>query len=77
MLILRMGFLGSTKNIINFDCRYRGFINAINDSNFKEEDKILVEPTLDGAYKEMKEFLLDCRGDLPTALFALNDIMAF
>lgn len=74
----RIGFLGSTKNISNFDCRYRGFISAINDSslNFKEEDKILVEPTLDGSYKDMKEFLLNRREDLPTALFALNDIMA-
>lgn len=74
----RLGFLGSTKNISNFECRYRGFINAINDSNlrFREDDKILIEPTLDGAYRDMKEFLSNHKRDLPTALFALNDIMA-
>jgi len=74
----RIGFLGSTKSISNFECRYRGFINSINDSNlnFRDDDKILVEPTLDGAYRDMKEFLLNRKGDLPTALFALNDIMA-
>jgi LacI family purine nucleotide synthesis repressor len=74
----RIGFLGSTKNISNFEYRYRGFIRAINESNlsFSEDDKILVEPTLDGAYRDMKEFLSNHKGNLPTALFALNDIMA-
>jgi len=74
----RIGFLGSSKNINNFEYRYRGFIKAINDFklSFREENKILVEPTLDGAYRDMKNFLLHYKGDLPTALFALNDIIA-
>lgn len=75
---IRIGLLASSKNIKNFTYRCVGFLKAINDSNlnFREEDRILVEPTLDGAYRDMKEFLLNFKGNLPTAIFALNDIIA-
>lgn len=38
----RIGFLGSSKNINNFEERYIGFIKAINalNLNFREDDKI-------------------------------------
>lgn len=74
----RIGFLGSSKNINNFEERYIGFIKAINDSklNFREDDKILVEPSLDRAYRDIKEFLSNRKESLPTAIFAINDIIA-
>lgn len=74
----RIGFLGSSVNIRNFEERYNGFKKAINDSKlvFDENDTILVEPTLDGAYKDMKKYLLGNKDKLPTAFFALNDIIA-
>ncbi len=74
----RIGILGSSIDISNFEYRCRGFMNAIDDFNldFNEDDKILVEPTLDGAYRDMKQYLLNHKGKLPTAFFALNDIIA-
>lgn len=75
----KIGVLGSSINISNFEYRYKGFEKAINEANliFAEEDNILLEPTLDGAYRDMKEYLEHNNGrELPTALFALNDIIA-
>jgi len=74
----RLGILGSSRNINNFEYRCIGFIKAIHDFNlnFNEEDKILLESTLDGSYRDMKEYLLKNDRKLPTAFFALNDIIA-
>ncbi len=74
----RIGILGSLINITNFEYRCKGFMKAIDDFNltFNEDDKILVEPTLDGSYRDMKQYLLNHKGKLPTAFFALNDIIA-
>lgn len=75
----KIGVLGSSINISNFEYRYKGFEKAINEANliFAEEDNILLEPTLDGAYRDMKKYLDHNKGrKLPTALFALNDIIA-
>lgn len=74
----RLGILGSSRNINNFEYRCTGFIKAIHDFNlnFNEEDKILLESTLDGSYRDMKEYLLKNDRKLPTAFFALNDIIA-
>lgn len=75
----RIGILGSSVNISNFECRNKGFKKAIEEAGleFRENDEILVEPTLDGSYKDMKEYLKKNKGrELPTALFAFNDIIA-
>lgn len=75
----RIGILGSSIDINNFQYRYKGVQKALNESNiiFREEDKILLEPTLDGAYRDMREYLKQNKEKiLPTALFALNDIIA-
>ncbi|OOM77355.1 LacI family DNA-binding transcriptional regulator [Clostridium sp. BL-8] len=75
----RIGMVGSSVNISNFEYRYKGFRKAIEESGlkFKQEDEILVEPTLEGAYRDMKKYLEENKGkELPTALFAFNDIIA-
>lgn len=75
----RIGILGSSININNFEYRYKGVKKAIEEAGLvlRREDEILIEPTLDGAYKEMKEYLEKNRGkEFPTALFAFNDIIA-
>lgn len=75
----RIGMLGSSIDINNFKHRRIGFEKAINEAGMtlKNEDSIFLEPTLDGAYKDMKEYLeQNNKKDLPTALFAFNDIIA-
>lgn len=75
----RIGMLGSSINISNFQYRNKGFKKAIEEAGleFREDDEILVEPTLDGSYQDMKEYLKKNKGkQLPTALFAFNDIIA-
>ncbi|GFZ32112.1 LacI family transcriptional regulator [Clostridium zeae] len=74
----RIGILGSSVNISNFDSRYKGVEKALDEASLmlKEEDRIMLEPTLDGAYKDMKKYLESNKKDLPTALFAFNDIIA-
>lgn len=75
----RIGMLGSSINISNFEYRYKGFKKAIEESGLtlRQDDEILIEPTLDGSYKDMKEYLERNKGkELPTALFAFNDIIA-
>lgn len=75
----RIGMLGSCVNISNFDYRYKGFKKAIEESGLtvRQEDEILIEPTLDGSYRDVKKYLEQNQGkELPTALFAFNDIMA-
>lgn len=75
----RIGILGSSISISNFEYRYKGFKKAIEESGLelRKEDEILIEPTIDGSYKDMKEYLERNNGkELPTALFAFNDIIA-
>jgi LacI family transcriptional regulator len=75
----RIGLLGSSVSISNFEHRYKGFKRAIKDAELycDKKDEIWIEPTLDGAYNDMRKFLEvhSCK-DLPTALFAFNDIIA-
>jgi len=74
----KIGCLESSKNINNFTCRVGGFREALRDAGLKNlrQYRVLLEPTLEGAYRDMKEYLdrEDC--DLPTSFFALNDIIA-
>ncbi len=74
----RIGFLGSSISINNFKYRFNGFIKAIKDFKlcFQEEDRVLVEPTLEGAYRDMKNYLSLHKNNLPTAFFALDDVIA-
>ena len=74
----RIGFLGSSISTNNFEYRFTGFMKAIKDCRLclKEEDKVLVEPTLDGSYRDMKSYLSTNKNNLPTAFFALDDVIA-
>lgn len=75
----RIGMLGSSIDINNFKYRKIGFEKAINEAEitFKNENNILLEPTLDGAYQDMKKYLEQNKEkDFPTAFFAFNDIIA-
>jgi len=76
-----IGLINSSKHINNFGERKIGFLQALYDSNlgFFPENEALVEPSLDGSYKDMKVYLqalIDDRGELPTAYFAVNDNVA-
>ncbi|URZ06628.1 LacI family DNA-binding transcriptional regulator [Clostridium felsineum] len=75
----RIGMMGSSIDINNFKHRKMGFEKAINESGIllKKEDNILLEPTLNGSYLDMKKYLeVHNKKDLPTAFFAFNDIIA-
>lgn len=74
-----IGCLGSTIYINNFNQRYEGYKRAIIESklSINYDYEVVLEPTLDGAYKDMKELLNNKEFKLPTAYFALNDIIAF
>lgn len=73
----KIGYLGSSQSINNFAHRAEGFNKAILDFNIEDSEqyKFLLEPTVDGAYKDMKE-IITSKKKLPTALFAFNDIIA-
>lgn len=74
-----IGCLGSSKDINNFKYRYEGFKEALTEANLSIDKKyeLLLEPTLEGAYRDMKEILNSGAVKLPTAYFAFNDIIAF
>lgn len=73
----KIGYLGSSRSINNFIHRAEGFNKAISDLNIEDNEKykFLLEPTVDGSYKDMKEIIYS-KKELPTALFAFNDIIA-
>ncbi|ADQ03920.1 transcriptional regulator, LacI family [Caldicellulosiruptor owensensis OL] len=73
-----IGYLDSSVWIKNFEERKEGYEKAILQSGlvFKKEFILSLEPTLDGAYKDMKE-ILGNGTELPTAFVAANDIIAF
>lgn len=75
---VEIGCLGSSKPINNFNFRYDGFIHALEEVNIKinKEYELLLEPTLEGAYKDMKDILEKGKAKIPTAYFAFNDIIA-
>jgi len=75
---VEIGCLGSSKDINNFRYRHEGFKGALIDANLSIncEYELLLEPTLEGAYRDMKEILAGKAFRLPTAYFAVNDIIA-
>lgn len=75
---VEIGCLGSSKAINNFNYRYEGFKEAMVEADLGVNNgyELLLEPTLEGAYRDMKEILENKSLKLPTAYFALNDIIA-
>jgi DNA-binding LacI/PurR family transcriptional regulator len=75
-----IGILDSSIDINNFYYRRVGFSEALRDNNLDNNNnkcRFLLEPTLEGSYRDMKALLLREELKLPTAFFALNDIIAF
>jgi DNA-binding LacI/PurR family transcriptional regulator len=74
----KIGFLGSTIPIFNFGQRQKGFSEALYEFNIPEnkEYQYFLQPTLEGAYNDMKVILNDKTRIMPTAFFAFNDNIA-
>ena len=72
-----IGYLHSSADIYNFEQRYIGFKAALqqNGLEFKPDNVINLEPTLEGSHRDMKKYVRENR-KLPKALFADNDILA-
>ena len=71
----RIGFLDSSLSFNNMRDRYAGFEQALNESGLKPFSRVGLEPTIEGANRDMKAYL-DTSPALPTAFFAGNDIIA-
>jgi len=75
---INIGYLHSSVWINNFDQRMAGFKKAINAKGLKLNENFIfcLESTVDGSHKNMLK-ILENKPQLPTALFADNDIIAF
>ena len=73
-----IGLLGSNIEIKNFKYRFEGYKKTLETFNleFNESNNIYVDPTIEGSYNDFKAYLEKNRNNLPTAFFALNDIIA-
>ncbi len=74
----RAGLITSSIIFNNMLDRNRGFKSALKARGvaLRGEDVAVVEPTMDGAYRDMLTWLDAREGPLPTGFFAVNDIMA-
>lgn len=74
-----IGYLQSSIYINNFNYRKQGFLGALAESNIEPDERLWfkLEPTLNGAYRDMRRLLSRGIDRLPTAVFADNDIIAF
>ena len=73
----RIGFLASALDTTNFSARLQGFREAMArfDLPFDESMLYLLSPLLSGARDDMAALLAE-RGEPPTALFSVADILA-
>ena len=73
-----IGYLKSSADIKNFYYRYHGYQRAMQDMLLlvQPEHTVLLEPSTEGAYKDMLEYM-KASPKLPTAFLADNDIIAF
>jgi LacI family transcriptional regulator len=72
-----IGFLGSSRRFENMSQREAGYRAALQQAGLDtpENGLVYVEPTMEGAYRDMSALLQDGRA-LPAAFFAGNDIIA-
>lgn len=75
---LHMGFIGSSISFNNMLDRLTGFSETLEEQGIplRPEDRFLIEPTMEGGYRDMMALLASRNTPLPTAFFAANDIMA-
>lgn len=71
----RIGYLCSNVEISNFLERRNGFYDSIRELGMQMCSRLLLTPTLRGAYTDAKEQLKN-EEDLPSAFFADNDTIA-
>jgi LacI family transcriptional regulator len=73
----QIGYCGSSVMINNFLERSQAFYQTMRQLNVPVQERHIfrVQPTIDGAYQDMLARLSDSL-DLPTALFADNDLIA-
>ncbi|MCL2323671.1 MAG: substrate-binding domain-containing protein, partial [Oscillospiraceae bacterium] len=74
----KIGYLMSSYPIKNFNERYEGYLKALNERDLKANPDFIIKlaPSMEGAYEDMIKYLKDAH-ELPTALFADNDLIAF
>ena len=53
----RIGYMQSSVPIRNFDERYFSFVQTLAEAGLKPADVIKLEPNMEGAYKDMKQWL--------------------
>ncbi|MCR4843198.1 MAG: LacI family DNA-binding transcriptional regulator, partial [Eubacterium sp.] len=72
-----IGYLGGTFRIRAFRSRKRGYVEAMEKAKLpvRPEYEVLLMPTIDGAYRDMKAYL-EGKPKLPTAYIADNDMVA-
>jgi len=73
----RIGYLKSNTSIMNFTYREYGYRRAMHtrDLEINPGYTVLLAPSMDGSYRDMKEYLAE-HPDLPTAFVADNDNIA-
>lgn len=77
-----IGIINSSHQINNFRERKSGYLRALEDHYIpvRTENEALVEPSLEGSYRDMLLYLkafIEEKEALPTAFFAVNDNIAF
>ena len=72
-----IGYIHSSAYLHNFEQRFQGFKAALaeNGLEFDEDNVIPLEPTIEGAYRDMKKYLEEGNKP-PKAIFSDNDILA-
>ena len=73
-----MGFISSNPIFNNVIFRMNGFRDRLLYENIElsDENIFMVEPTIEGSYRDMKAILETRAEPMPTAIFAMNDIVA-
>ncbi len=74
----QIGYLRGKFRIKAFTSRFTGYTRALTKNNLALDNKNIftVSTTMDGAYRDMKEYLKK-KPKLPTAFFADDDMIAF
>lgn len=72
----RIGHVTSKIRVNNIEDRKEGFFRALGSLGLQESQVWEVTPSIEGAYQDMKAMLAENKRDMPTAIFAANDLMA-
>lgn len=75
----KIGFLRSNTEVQNFRLREKAFKEVLDYFKISKENQFIytVESTFNGAYQDVLKILENKNTDLPTAIFAINDVVAY